>query len=124
MSSHLEEIIRSIDSLIENKDARLSIVVETGYDEAGLVGTSDAYLRLAKVLIEFVAGAQDNQMETWKIAGLQLPGSTAVNQVFEVPGEIVIDTTCLTASETDTQAVADYFREMSPPYSETDTGAI
>jgi hypothetical protein len=57
-SGELEMVRRGLATLVENKAARLSVVVETGYDESWLIGTADAYLRLALAAVEFVAAAR------------------------------------------------------------------
>lgn len=41
-TSDLEKLRRSLAALVEDKTARQSVVVQTGYDESCVIGTADA----------------------------------------------------------------------------------
>ena len=114
MASELKEASHIIEQFIANKNAQLSITIQTGHDEAGLVGTRDAYLRLAKTAIDFIIAAERDELERWHVFGRQLAASVLINDVFDSSCEVILDTTCLTNSEQETQYVSDCFKLGSP----------
>ena len=54
----VKDLITFLNDLIEDRQAECAIVAETSYDESGIIGTDDAYLMLAKTLLEFVFTAR------------------------------------------------------------------
>jgi len=74
-SDDLEFVRRALARLVEDKTARLSIVVQTGYDESCVVGTADAYLRLALAAVEFVADARAGRGTVHNFGNVQCIGS-------------------------------------------------
>ena len=97
----LAQIAAELEGAIEDQDAQMFVTVETGFDEGNIVGTRDAYLRLAKVLLEFVV-AVDNGEATPD--GTGCPGSSAIGRVFDATCEVDIDS--MRMSETEQQARA------------------
>src|SRR5262249_36636184 len=60
---------------ISNPNARLWMTIETGIDEAGVVGTSDAYLRLAAAALKLAGAADRHDIPRQTGAGYGLPAS-------------------------------------------------
>lgn len=102
MTEDLLKVVSSIDALdalIEDEAARMFVVNETGADELCLVGTRDAYLRLARVLLEFVDGVDKNQVLP---DGTGMPGTSAIGFIFDHRNAISIE--AMAMSETVQQA--------------------
>ena len=114
MKTQLQLIAEEVERLIGNEHAQVSTTVVTGYDESGLVGTSDAFLRLAKELILFVDSAQRGEATQMEYDGVIVRASTSIAQVFDSSCEIHFDTVDLTASEQETEQVSDYCKRISP----------
>ena len=68
------------------------MVIQTGYDETGMVATADGYLRLAQVLVQFILKAKAKETDNWDLYGHHVPGSTTVNHLFRENYEVRIDT--------------------------------
>lgn len=115
MKTQLQILIDEVEHLISNEQAQVSTTVETGYDECGLVGTRDAFLRLAKELLLFVDSAQRGETQQWEYDGVVVRGSTRIAQVFDSSCEVHFDTLALTDSEEQTEQVSDYCKRASPP---------
>ncbi|MES2464022.1 MAG: hypothetical protein V4671_25910 [Armatimonadota bacterium] len=114
MTSELNEINDKLNSLIYNRDAQIRLVVQTGYDETGMVATNDGYLRLAQIVIEFLLKAEAKETETWDLYGHLLPGSTTINNVFRGNFEVCIDTLALANTQEEVNQVAQAFSQGSP----------
>ncbi len=114
MKPQLERIAQEVAQLIVDKQAQISTVVETGYDELGFVGTSDAYLRLVKEVLTFLVSAEQGELSQWRAGTIEIQGTTQVNGVFDSTCEVVVDTLGLVGSEQDTKAVSHYCKQSSP----------
>jgi hypothetical protein len=79
---------------------KLRIVVETGYDEAGLVATKAGYLQLAQRLLEFVASGESE---------------SSVSDLFMGGDEVRIDTLMLAQTQEEVNELAEAFLLGSPP---------
>ena len=113
MNREIESIVVELEAMSGDKEAQMFIVVDNGFDESGLVGTQDAYLRLAKSLLEFVVSAQKGELEEWNLDEKLCPGSTKINDVFDSRCEVVIDTTSLTQTAQQAQEIMLYFRQRN-----------
>src|SRR5690606_36066557 len=49
-----EELVARIRSLIGDEDAELTVLLDHGYDESVIIGTRDAYLRVAATFLNLV----------------------------------------------------------------------
>jgi hypothetical protein len=110
----IEEVCRLVRSLIDNPTARLSIAIETGPDEALLVGTSDAYLRLALVALEFVSDAQAGRARSLTVNGMTVANTSSFGEAIE-PGEVGLAGGWLATSIEEVRKVAEYLLRLSPP---------
>lgn len=114
MTEELSDINEQLKALIVDQDAHIRLVVQTGYDEAGMVATTDGYLRLAQVLIEFILKVKAEETEVWDLFGHHLPGSTAINSVFRENFDVGIDTVMLAETQEEVSQVAEAFWQGSP----------
>ena len=115
MTSELTGISENLKGMIADQDSQIRIVIQTGYDEAGMIATTDGYLRLAQFLIDFVLKAKTQDMEVWDIYGSPLPGSSAIGYLFNGTDEVRIDSVMLAATEDDVNQMSQAFRINSPP---------
>ena len=113
-SAPIGEACRLIRSVISDPAARLSVAIETGPDEAFLIGTADAYLRLALAALEFVADAQAGRAQRRTVGGLTIADSAAFGDAIK-PGEVWLSGGWLTASAEEAQALSEYILWLSPP---------
>ena len=114
-AERLSETCRMIRGLIADPAARLSVAVETGPDEATLVGTADAYyLRLALAALEFVANAQEGRIERQSVGEVPVVGTASFGSVF-ASGDFSVSAGWLAGSIEEAEAVAAYVLRMSPP---------
>src|SRR4051794_12584428 len=93
----LEEVCRLVRSLIRDPAARLLVAVETGPDEAFLIGTGDGYVRLALTALEFVSNAVAGRATRMTINGLTVAATSAFGEAIEL-GEVGLDGGWLAAS--------------------------
>ncbi|WP_406699402.1 hypothetical protein V5E97_11085 [Singulisphaera sp. Ch08] len=105
-----------VRSLIDNPTARLLIAIETGPDEAFLVGTSDAYLRLALAALEFVSDAQAGRARRLTVNGMTVADTSSFGEAIE-PGEVGLAGGWLMTSAEEARKVAEYILRLSPPSS-------
>ncbi len=113
MNRELEAIIAQLEAMTGDKSAQMFVVVDAGFDESGLVGTRDAYLRLAKSLLKFVVSAQQGELEAWNLDEKLCPSSTVINDVFDSRCEVVSITTSLAQTAQQAQEVVRYFRQRN-----------
>ena len=113
MNTKLAEISESIQSLIDNQNARLRIVVQTGYDESNLVATNDGFLRFAKALVDFVLASKEQKTEIWDIYGRNIPGDSSIHLLFG-PDEVQIATFQMAESEDQVRQIAEDYYVNSP----------
>jgi hypothetical protein len=113
--SELSEINDKLKAMVGDQDATIRLVIQTGHDEIGMVGTADGYLRLAQVVIEFLLKAKAEETKIWDLYGHSLPGSTAINEVFRGNDEVCIDTLALAETQDEVSQVAQAYWEGSPP---------
>ena len=105
---------RLVRDLIADSAARLSVVIETGPDEAILVGTADAYLRLALASLEFVADAKAGRAKQLSVGGVMVADSGTIGELVE-PGEVGLSGGWIAASADEARKVAEYIVWLSPP---------
>jgi hypothetical protein len=110
----IDEACRLLHGLVADQAARVSVAIETGPDEAVLVGTADAYLRLALTALEFVADTWTEQAERQSVGGVGVTGTTKFGEVF-APGEVGVSSAWLAATAEEVQAVKEYILSLSPP---------
>ncbi|MDR3619544.1 MAG: hypothetical protein P4L85_09355 [Paludisphaera borealis] len=110
----IDEVCRMVRSLIDNPTARLLIAIETGTDEAFLVGTSDAYLRLALAALEFVSDAQAGRARSLTVDGMTVAGTSSFGEAIE-PGEVGLAGGWLATSVEEARKVVEYILWLSPP---------
>lgn len=115
MIEGLSEVHDKLKAMAADPSSQIRLVVQTGYDETGMVATADGYLRLAQVLVEFVLNAEAKQTETWDVHGHSVPGSTAVSKLFRENHEVCIDTTMMARTEEEVSQIAGAFWRGSPP---------
>ena len=118
MAMELNEISTALGDLVSEGRTSIRMVVQTGYDETGLVATADGYLRLAQTLVDFVLAAQRQQTETITYGSLTLPTSGAIYSLFHENFEIAIDNLTLASSEDEVKQIADHILRGSPLESE------
>ena len=114
LTAELSGISEELKAVITDHDSQIRLVVQTGYNETGMVATADGYLRLAQVLIEFVLRAETQETETWDIYGHSLPGSTAINGLFRENWDVCIDTTVLAETQEEVSQIAQAYWDGSP----------
>jgi len=114
MTADLQDINEKLKALIAHQDAQIRLVIQTGTDETGMVATTDGYLRLAQLLIEFILKAKEEEAEIWSIYGHQLPGSSAIYDVFRENFEVSIDTLMLAENQLEVSQIAQAFWDASP----------
>jgi hypothetical protein len=110
----IDEACRLVRGLITDPSARLSVAIETGPDEAVLVGTADAYLRLALASLEFVADTRAERTERQLVGGVQVAGTTTFGEVF-APGEVGVSSGWLAGTAGEAKSVGEYILRLSPP---------
>jgi hypothetical protein len=110
----IDEACRLIRGLIIDPGARLSVAIETGPDEAILVGTAEAYLRLALAALEFVSDARAGRAVRLTIGGVTVADTGSFGEVVET-GEIGLPGAWLASSAEEARAVAEYILKLSPP---------
>ena len=99
----LDEACEIVGSLITNHRARLWVTIETGFDESGLIGTADAYLRLAAAALDLVRTAGRKTARVRELGGSKLPVSADFYDVFG-PAEVRITGGWLASSEREVTA--------------------
>jgi len=110
----ISEACRLVRGLIADPAARLSVSIETAEDEAILVGTADAYLRLALAALEFVSDAQAGRAERLTIGGVTVADTGSFGEVVET-GEVGLARGWLAGSAEEARVVAEYILWLSPP---------
>jgi hypothetical protein len=109
----LDEVRRLLSEGIVDKEARVSVAVETGCDESMLIGTADGYLRFALAFIEFVRKSQCGEAQVVSLDGRMVPcnwfGDVCMN------GEVRISSGWFAQDEAERQRLADFFVWLSPP---------
>jgi hypothetical protein len=112
-STAIQDACRLVSGLISDPAARLSIAIETGPDEAFLIGTSDGYLRLALATLEFIADAQAGRANRIAINGLVVADTSSFGEVI-TPGEVRLAAGWLTASKSESLGLTEYIQRLSP----------
>ena len=120
MAMELSEISTALGALVSEDKPSIRMVVQTGYDETGLVATADGYLCLAQVLVDFVLAARSQQTDNISIDGVSMPTSGVVYSLFRANSEIAIDGLMLASSEDEVKQIAEYYLWGSPLESEAD----
>ncbi len=118
-AADIAEACRLVRGRLTDPTARLTVAIETGPDEAILVGTADAYLRLALAALEFVADAQAGRSRRLSIGGVSVAGTMAFEDVVEY-GEVALAAGWLVETSGDVRAVAEYMLKLSPPAGQGD----
>lgn len=113
MEETLAEISELLKRPIDNPEAKLRIVVQTGYDEASLVATDDGFLRLAKALVDFVRASNKQKTEIWNIYGRNIPGDSSIHLLFG-PDEVKIAAFQMAKSEDQVRQIAEDYYANSP----------
>jgi hypothetical protein len=103
-----------VRGLIADPAARLSVAIETGPDEAILVGTADAFLRMALTALEFVADAQAGRATQLAVGSVTVADTGAFAEVIK-SGEVGLSGGWLVVSAEEAQAVAEHILWLSPP---------
>ena len=85
MTLELTEIYETLKGMIASQESQTRIVIETGYDEAGMIATIDGYLRLAQFLIDFVLKSKAQESDIWNTYDHLLPGSSAIGLFLMEP---------------------------------------
>jgi hypothetical protein len=86
----------------------IRIAVETGEDEAFLVGTRAAFLKLARALMD-AANAPERHSE---VDGIRVQWSTKTHRL--VSSELAFTAECVCETEEDAQLVYQHFVSISP----------
>ena len=108
----------SVRALIQDNEAELSVLVETGPDEAMMVGTTDAFLRLAEIALRVASGMGTGDFprtppDNWDGVLVQ---QHPMPFLFDVLAEIQPDCAIVVASEEERVRVREYMWGLSPPY--------
>lgn len=109
MNQEIKEIIAKLESLLKDKEAEMFITVETGHDECDIVGTRDAYLRLARVLLEFVIAVDESAIAP-NASGM--PNTSAIGAVFNSDAEVDIDSMSMSETEQQARERMEYLRDL------------
>jgi hypothetical protein len=118
-TSLLEEVGRLLSRCIVDKEARVSVAVETGCDESMLLGTTDGYLRFALAMIDFVRKSQCGEAQTSDLNGRMVPSRWLGD--FCMNGEVRITSGWLAQNEAERQRLSDYFVWLSPSSQQSST---
>lgn len=113
----IDDVCQLVRNLINSPAERLSIAIETGPDEAFLVGTADGYLRLALAALEFVSDARAGRATRMTVDGVTVAHTSSFGEVI-VPSELGLDGGWLATSVEESRKVAEYILRLSPPYGE------
>ncbi|MEM1143648.1 MAG: hypothetical protein AAGI88_13795 [Pseudomonadota bacterium] len=118
MPLDLLSIADALDEQLGKSEGRIGIAVETGEDEAIIVGTSQGLIRFASALVRSAAGLGESEV---KLAGsVAASWSVETHALWDPSSEIAITSECLVACESNVHAVLQYFKANSPRASEID----
>lgn len=106
--SELLEIVQRLATYAVS-DEVVSIVVETGEDEALMVGTKGAFLNLAKILVQGVASNDTANIMTTTADGVALQCSTSIANAFDKLGHVVPRALCIAKNAEDSKLAARSF---------------
>lgn len=101
----LARVTNDLDALIADREARVRLMVQTGYDECCAIATSDGYLRLARCLTAYVRDAEAGQE----------PMDSGVGAIFPGGDEVKIDSLMHARDAAEVDATAQEWLEGSPP---------
>ncbi|WP_145283692.1 hypothetical protein [Pirellulimonas nuda] len=104
------DIIDRLEKYSE-KGELVTIALETGEDEAVLIGTKEAYLNLALVLVKCVASVGGECIHEVGVGETRLRCSTSVASAFSQLGHVVPGSLCIAQSEIDSQLATRHFCE-------------
>lgn len=78
----INDAINCMEKIGLNNDSECSIIIETGYDEAIIVGTDSAYLELALSILKFVKNAISHSYEGTDLEEQIVDGDIAITSNF------------------------------------------
>ena len=112
MSSKQESAQRALQCLDETnfRDEHVSVMVETSEDEAMMIGTADAYIRLAVTLLRAVTGLHDGGSQ--QVADVELACMPSLADAFDTMGHVVPTCLYVAAEDSDRKRVADHFHSL------------
>jgi hypothetical protein len=89
----LEQVLGELNALIAQPSSRAVILSDTGPQESMLIGTRDAYLRLAATLVEFVRRADnpaswaESDIDEEAVMGMRCIASNEIKRAFDDRGQ-------------------------------------
>lgn len=112
MSGKRDAALRALQYLDELavRDERVSVMVETSEDEAIMIGTADAYIRLAATLLRAAARLHDGGSQ--QIAGVKLESMPSLADAFDSLADVVPSCLYLAGDDSDRKRVADHFHSL------------
>jgi len=112
MALDLLSIADALDEHAGKRESRIGIAIETGEDEAIIVGTSQGLLRFASALIR--SAASSAEFDAQIADGMPVRWGTETRSLFEPASEIAISSECLVEAEAAVRGVLRHFQEHSP----------
>ena len=104
----MRDIIERLSAEIQGSADRIRVGVETDEDEAVLIGTRLAFLKLARSLID----AAERTASTAEFAGTRVQWTTATTGVMD--SWIRITAECRCETDEDAQRVYEHFESLNP----------
>jgi hypothetical protein len=89
-----DELVANIQSLISDQDAELTIMPDHGFDEAVLIGTRDAYLRVAATFVRLAIKLdrssewEENNISEDQIGSARILSTNEVKHCFNEWGRV------------------------------------
>jgi hypothetical protein len=96
---------------VRRKPDVVSVIVETGADEAMMVGTTTAFVRLAHQILEIVNG---DAPRGHSVAGVTVRWDSTIAECFDQLAEIVPSSLALVETDPERELLRQYFEAISP----------
>ena len=101
----LEALVSGLERLVPTTDERVSIVVETGEDEAIMVATRAALMKLALALLHSVASSERRERSPKDIDGTRVE-YVDLSDCYDSYADVVPDCLLIAANDADRRRLA------------------
>lgn len=109
MTEELLKIAERLDELVADRNARVSVAVETSPDEAFFVATRDGYVRLAARLLRSAIAESDPTLVGSQV---RTSWSTHCHGVADSLAQVCVDAECRVETEKDREEIVRYFSQL------------
>jgi hypothetical protein len=116
MNKDIARLSQELRRLVhEEQQDQVSIMVETGEDEAIMVGTPDAYLRLVSEIVDAVNDCIVGKGKVVAFNGPPLP-CTAFGNALDHDAHVVVRTLCLASNDEQKNGAVGYLKSLDEPW--------